>query len=88
MRAAPPSFLSILHPEARAELDAYIDQRVMAILGAERSKRWMTVKETAAYLGVSEMAVRHRIVRGRVPFKRQGRSVLVDRVALDREIER
>ena len=47
----------------------------------------MPVREAAEYLGVSERAVRARIERGRIPAKRQGRSVVVDRVALDREIE-
>lgn len=80
--------LTFLSPEARAELDRYIDARIREALQHERAKRWMTVAETAAYLGVSEPAVRHRIARGRVPAKRQGRALLVDRVALDRRIER
>jgi excisionase family DNA binding protein len=48
----------------------------------------MTVSETASYLGISPAAVRQRIKRGRVPTKRQGRAVVVDREALDREIGR
>jgi excisionase family DNA binding protein len=51
-------------------------------------KRWMTVTETAQYLGISEVAVRRRIGRGRIPTRRQGRSLVVDRLRLDEEIER
>jgi excisionase family DNA binding protein len=51
-------------------------------------RRWLTVRETATYLGVTERAVRARIGRGRIRTRRQGRSVLVDREALDREIDR
>ena len=79
---------SLFSPALRAELDRYVDERVLTILSTERAKRWMTVKETAKYLGISEGAVRNRIDRGRIPAKHQGRSRLVDRVALDRAIER
>lgn len=79
--------ISLLSPEAKAELDRYIDQRIHEALQTERAKRWMSVAETADYLGVSEVAVRRRISRGRIPAKYQGRSLLVDRVALDRRIE-
>jgi len=80
--------LAWLSPEARAELEELIDTRIHEALMHERAKRWMTVKETAAYLGISETAARRRIERGRIPHKHHGRSVLVDRVALDRLIER
>ena len=53
----------------------------------EPPKRWLSVAEAAAYLGITEVAVRSRMKRGRVPLKHHGRSVLIDRVALDREIE-
>ena len=79
--------LGFLSTEARAELDRYIDQRIHEALQTERAKRWLTVKETAVYLGISEKAVYHRIEGGRISAKRQGRAVLVDRVALDRAIE-
>lgn len=81
------SLIASLSPEARAELDRYVDGRIHEALANERAKRWLTVKEAAEYLGVSEVAVRRRISRGRVPAKHQGRTLLVDRVALDRRIE-
>jgi excisionase family DNA binding protein len=49
-------------------------------------KRWMTIAETAVYLGTTPAAVRRRIERGRIPIRHQGRCVLVDRVELDRRI--
>lgn len=79
--------ISLLSPEAKAELERWVDGRIHDALMSERAKRWMTVRETADYLGVSEAAVRHRIKRGRIPAKHQGRSLLVDRLALDRRIE-
>jgi len=80
--------LSFLSPEAMAELERYVQEQIREALVTERAKRWMTVAETAEYLGISEPAVRMRIERGRVPAKHNGRSLLVDRVALDRQIER
>jgi excisionase family DNA binding protein len=72
----------------RAEVEALVDEKIaQAFRRRLPSKRWLTVPEAAAYLGISEVAVRARIKRGRIPVKHNGRSVLVDRVALDREIE-
>jgi excisionase family DNA binding protein len=63
-------------------------ERILAARERESArKRWLTVAETAIYLGVTENAVRRRIGRGRIPVRHQGRSVLIDRVALDREID-
>lgn len=53
-------------------------------------KRWMTVPETADYLGTTTRAVYARIDRRRIPpraVKRSGRSLLVDRHVLDRTLE-
>jgi excisionase family DNA binding protein len=79
--------LSFLSPDAMAELERYVQEQIREALVTERAKRWMSVRETADYLGVSEAAVRRRILRGRIPVKHHGRAVLVDRVALDRKIE-
>jgi excisionase family DNA binding protein len=63
-------------------------ERILAARERESAKKkWLSVKECADYLGISEMAVRRRITRGRIPVRHQGRSVLVDRVALDRQID-
>lgn len=59
--------------------------------GGAASKRWLTVRETGDYLGCGDRAVYQRIRRGRIPegaVRRSGRSVLVDRAVLDRELER
>jgi excisionase family DNA binding protein len=89
------SFLASLTAEARTEIEALVDSRVEAALAAhERSrspKRWLTTTEAGAYLGCSGRAVLMRIRRGRIPpdaVRHQGRSVLIDRHALDRELER
>ena len=88
------SFLSSLSPAALAELDALIDDRIASALAArdrEPAKRWLTPAEAGAYLGISQRAVYRRIERGRIAagaVKRSGRSVLIDRLALDRALER
>ena len=85
--------LAWLSPNAREELLALVRAEVAAALAAREPepKRWLSVKECAEHLGCSERAVRMRIRRGRVPseaIRHQGRSVLVDRLALDRALER
>ena len=77
-----------LSPEARDELRRFVDERIeLAFQLVRDERRWLTVKECASYLGISETAVRRRISRSRIPVRRQGRSVVVDRAALDAEIE-
>jgi excisionase family DNA binding protein len=59
--------------------------------GGTSSKRWLTVREAGAYLGCGDRAVYQRIRRGRISagaVKHSGRSVLVDRRELDRDLER
>jgi len=84
---------AMLGAELVAAIEQLIDQRVSQALAEERAaaKRWLTIRETGAYLGCGERAVYQRIRRGRIPaaaVKRSGRSVLVDREALDRGLER
>ena len=77
-----------LSAEARNELRRFVDERIeLALRVARNDRRWLTVAECATYLGITETAVRRRIARGRIPIRRQGRSVLVDRERLDLEIE-
>lgn len=83
------SISRLFGPDALELLDAFVRERVEAILRErEAEKRWMTVEETGQYLGISPGAVRHRIARGSIPYTRQGRSLLIDRAALDRQLER
>ena len=87
------SFLAALSPEARAELATFVDERVAAAFAAqagEPQKRWLTAAEAADYLGTTSRAVYMRITRGRIPagtVHHVGRSLLIDRLALDRMLE-
>jgi excisionase family DNA binding protein len=76
-----PAALEALRQFVRAEIED-------ALRSNRDAKRWMTVREAAEYLGTTEVAIRRRIARKRIVSKRMGRSVLVDRVALDRELEK
>jgi excisionase family DNA binding protein len=80
--------LDALGTQLRHEIELLVDARIReALRRRETSKRWLTVAETAAYLGISEAAVRARIKRKRIPVRHSGRSLVIDRVALDRLIE-
>lgn len=76
-----------------AAIERLVDERVQVAL-ADRDtpiKRWLTAAEAGDYLGCSDRAVYERIRKGRIPadaVKRSGRSVLVDRKALDQALER
>ena len=82
-----------LAPELLAELRALLQAEVTAALAArnlEPQKRWLTAEEAGAHLGISARALYQRIRRGRIPagaVRRSGRSVLLDRLALDRSLE-
>jgi hypothetical protein len=72
----------------RAEVEQLVDEKITAAFKRRQpAKRWLSALEAAAYLGISESALRARIKRGRVPVRHHGRSIVIDRVALDREIE-
>jgi excisionase family DNA binding protein len=46
--------------------------------------RYLTLRDAATYLSLTEGALRHRVERREVPFCRLGRSLRFDRQALDR----
>ena len=46
------------------------------------AKPWLSIRETATELGVSERTVRRAIDRGELPHRRVGRRVLIDREAV------
>jgi excisionase family DNA binding protein len=80
-------------PELIAELQGVVRAEVAAALTARepRPKRWLSVSECAEYLGASQRAVYQRMRRGTIPtdaVRHVGRSVLIDRAALDRQLER
>jgi excisionase family DNA binding protein len=79
--------LDLLSPALRHEIEVLVDERVAQALRRVEPKRWMRVPEAAAYLGCTEVALRSQIKRDRVPIRHSGRTVLIDRVALDRLIE-
>lgn len=50
-------------------------------------RRWITVKECAAYLSMHEVTVRRLIDSEKIPATRIGRTVRVDLKALTRKLE-
>ena len=69
---------------AGAILDALREELAAASTPhSEPAARWLTVEQTAEYLGTTPKAIRHRIDRGRLRVVRDGRRVYVDRQALD-----
>ena len=51
------------------------------------SKRWMTVKEAAAYLSVAVYTIRDAVWSGGLPFVRAGKRFVFDQQDLDRWAE-
>ena len=43
------------------------------------TRRWMTVPGTADYLGTTVRAIEARVLRGTIPFVKDGRRTLIDR---------
>jgi excisionase family DNA binding protein len=69
---------------AGAILDALREELAgTPFLHAEPTTRWLTVDQTADYLGTTPKAIRRRIDRGRLRAVRDGRRIYVDRQALD-----
>ncbi len=89
MRTEPEPLGRILGPDALELLDAFVRDRVEASLRErEAERRWLTIPEAAAYLGLSEKAIRRRIERGTIAYSRLGSGIRVDRRALDSQLER
>jgi excisionase family DNA binding protein len=68
---------------AAAILDALREELAAAAPHSELASRWLTIEQTADYLGTTPKAIRRRIERGRLRAVRDGRRVYVDRQALD-----
>jgi excisionase family DNA binding protein len=84
-----PSLRELLDRRIRELAEQAIDARGDARVDVrDRSKRWLSVTETAEYLGISAKAVRCRIDRGTLPYTRQGRQLLIDRKELDQQLEK
>ena len=77
------SISRLFGPDALELLDAFVRERVEAALAERESeRRWLTVAETATYLGISEQAVYHRVRRGSLPYVRESGRLLIDRQAV------
>lgn len=50
-------------------------------------RRWLRTDEVALYLGISKMAVKHMVMRGRLAPKKFSGRLYYDRGELDRRIE-
>jgi len=50
-------------------------------------RRWLRTDEVALYLGISKMAVKHMVMRGRLNPKKFSGRLYYDRSELDRRIE-
>lgn len=78
---------AFLSPQVRHDLECLIEAKVEEALRLRRpERRFVSVREAAQQMGCSEAALRGRIKRGRVPIRRQGRTVLVDLYELDRKL--
>jgi excisionase family DNA binding protein len=51
-------------------------------------KRFFSVKEISFYLSLHEVTIRRLIDQGKIPASKVGRSVRIDRKALDAKLER
>lgn len=64
-----------------------VSQRVVAQLGGRRSTeifpRLMNVPQAARYLGLTTQAIYHMVHQGKIPFKKIGTRVFLDRWELD-----
>jgi excisionase family DNA binding protein len=55
----------------------------MMYTASHQPSRMMSVREAAAWLGITELAVRAAIRRGDIPARRLGRQFLIPRRALE-----
>jgi excisionase family DNA binding protein len=51
------------------------------------NRRWVSVNETADYLGMHPCTIRRLIDRGKLPYARIGRNVRIDLKKLDAQLE-
>src|SRR5262249_39079563 len=82
------SFLDLLSPQLRSEIEALVDERIAQALRSQRNgQRFLSVRQAAELYGCSERAIRGRAARGRVVTRRSGRTVLIDVQATERLLE-
>ena len=79
-------------PELVRAIEQLVDERVAQALAehGNNAKRWLSVTEAGVLLDCTPKAVYARIDRGRIPasaVRRMGRTVMIDRQALDRALD-
>jgi excisionase family DNA binding protein len=57
---------------------------IAAIEALSATRRYLTIREAATYLSITERALYHRVERRTVPYIKRGHRVWFDRLALDR----
>ena len=78
----------IFGPDLLELLGTFVDERVEEVLArGQAERRWLSISAAADHLGLSEKAVRRRIERGTIAYTRLGTRVLVDRHALDVDLD-
>ncbi len=78
---------AVFAPEVVAALEVLIREEVEARVSVYR-KPWLSVSEAAEYLGCTQKAIRGRIDRRTLPATHLAGNVLIDRVAVDEQLER
>jgi excisionase family DNA binding protein len=83
-----PQANATLHgSHGHAEDAITVERGTHAVVGAVMS-RYFSVRHAARYLGRSEKALYHLVARRDVPFIKQGRRLIFDRVALEKWMQR
>jgi excisionase family DNA binding protein len=79
----PPSVLEQWEQSLGEFIRGVVREELEALQPAA-PRRWLTLAEAAARLGVSSDAVRMRVRRGRLEFQKQGRRLYVSAESVDR----
>ena len=65
-------------PEIVSEIIERVTERVLAELRREQGRRWLSIAEAAAELGLSEGAIRKHVARKGIESTRVGGRILID----------
>jgi excisionase family DNA binding protein len=93
LRVLGPDMIEVLDGYVRELMDGYVSDRLAGqiremIDDQQERKRWLGVLEAADYLSCSPGAIYQRVHRGTIPFTHDGGRLLIDRKALDVELDR
>jgi excisionase family DNA binding protein len=67
-----------LPPELVEEIVALVTERVRGAMLREQGRRWLSIAEAAAELGLSEGAIRKHVARNGIESTRVGGRIFVD----------